>query len=217
MQSWYCREHGQSLPERCGHQSKSKPPGRLLNFTLYTLHFTLYILHFTLYTLHFTLHTLHFTFYTLHIKKLCTCSTEYHTITLYMGTIVLDTNNPDCLIFISTVGTFKLRINACLISSFQLSHLSINLACLSVCLSVCLYPINVKTAEPIGPKFFVGHLGIPGKVYEWSKFQIFVSIKIRSSLNFRKFWKSAKFFVKIRELFLFCFTMYTKRTCSQLI
>jgi len=38
---------------------------------------------------------------------------------------------------------------------------------LSVCLSVCLYPINVKTAEPIGPKFFVGHLGTPGKVYEW--------------------------------------------------
>ena len=28
---------------------------------------------------------------------------------------------------------------------------------------------------------------------------------------------STKFFVKIRELFLFCFTMYTKRTCSQLI
>ena len=84
-------------------------------------------------------------------------------------------------------------------------------------LSVCLYPINVKTAEPIGPKFFVGHLGNPGKVYEWSKFQIFVSIKIRSSLNFWKFWKSTKFFVKIHELFLFCFTMYTKRTCSQLI
>ena len=34
----------------------------------------------------------------------------------------------------------------------------------SVCLSVCLYPINVKTAEPIGPKFFVGHLGTPEKV-----------------------------------------------------
>ena len=53
---------------------------------------------------------------------------------------------------------------------------------------VCLYPINVKTAEPIGPKFFVGHLGTPGKVYEWSKFQIFVSIKIRSPLNFLGFW-----------------------------
>ena len=90
------------------------------------------------------------------------------------------------------------------------TRLYINLACLSVCLFVCLYPINVKTAEPIGPKFFVGHLGTPGKVYEWSKFQIFVSIKIRSSLNFWKFWKSTKFFVKIRELFLFCFTMYTE-------
>ena len=32
-------------------------------------------------------------------------------------------------------------------------YLSINLACLSV----CSYPINVKTAEPIGPKFVVGH------------------------------------------------------------
>ena len=48
-------------------------------------------------------------------------------------------------------------------------YLYINLACLSVCLSVlsvCLYPINVKTGEPIGPNFFVGHLGTPGKVYE---------------------------------------------------
>ena len=79
-------------------------------------------------------------------------------------------------------------------------------------MSVCLSPINVKTAEPIEPKFFVGHHVTTGKVYEWSKFQIFVSIKIRSSLNFLKFWKSTKFFVKIRELFLFCFTMYTKRT-----
>ena len=50
-------------------------------------------------------------------------------------------------------------------------YLYINLACLSVCLSVCLfvclYPINVKTAEPIGPKFFVGHHVTTGKVYEW--------------------------------------------------
>ena len=45
-------------------------------------------------------------------------------------------------------------------------NLYMNLACLSVCLSVCLYPINVKTAEPIGPKFFVGHHVSPGKVYE---------------------------------------------------
>ena len=70
----------------------------------------------------------------------------------------------------------------------------------SVCLFVCLYTINVKTAEPIGPKFFVGHHVTTGKVYERSKFQIFVSIKIRSSLNFWKFWKSTKLFVKIRNI-----------------
>ena len=45
-------------------------------------------------------------------------------------------------------------------------NLYINLACLSVCLFVCLYPINVKTAEPIRPKFFVGHHVTTGKVYE---------------------------------------------------
>ena len=52
----------------------------------------------------------------------------------------------------------------------QWLHLYINLACLSVwvsaCLFVCLYPINVKTAELIGPKFFVGHNVTTGKVYE---------------------------------------------------
>ena len=36
---------------------------------------------------------------------------------------------------------------------------------LSVCLSVCLsVSINVKTAEPIGPKFFVGHHVTTGKL-----------------------------------------------------
>ena len=54
-------------------------------------------------------------------------------------------------------------------------NLYINLACLSV----CLYPINVKTAEPIGPKFFVGSRVTPGKVYGSSNFQKFASIKIR--------------------------------------
>jgi len=49
-------------------------------------------------------------------------------------------------------------------------EISIHKFGLSVCLFVCLYPINVKTAEPIGPEFFVGHLGTPGKVYEWLNF-----------------------------------------------
>ena len=39
------------------------------------------------------------------------------------------------------------------------------------CLSVCLHPINVKTAEPIGPKFCVGPYMTPGKFYERSKYQ----------------------------------------------
>ena len=45
---------------------------------------------------------------------------------------------------------------------FMYIYLYINLASLFVCLFVCLYPINVKTAEPIGPKFFVGPHGAPG-------------------------------------------------------
>ena len=57
-------------------------------------------------------------------------------------------------------------------------------------------PINVKTAEPIKPKFFVAPPFIPGKVYEGSKFQIFVSIKIRSSLNF---WKENMFTINLED------------------
>ena len=55
-------------------------------------------------------------------------------------------------------------------------NLYINLACLSVCRFVCLlYSIDVKTAEPIGPKFFVGHHMTQGKVYGGSNFQKFAS------------------------------------------
>ena len=86
----------------------------------------------------------------------------------------------------------------------DLSHLYINLACLFV----CLYPINIKTAEPTGPKFFVGNHVTTGRFMNDQNFKYLSALK--SS-------KSTKFFVKIRELFLFSFTMYTKRTCSQLI
>jgi len=44
------------------------------------------------------------------------------------------------------------------------NYLNITLACLSGCLFVS--NINVKTAEPIGPNFFVGHHVTTGKVYE---------------------------------------------------
>ena len=52
-----------------------------------------------------------------------------------------------------------------LTSGYDGCLLYINLACLSVCLFVCLYPINVKTAQPIGPKFFAVSRVTPGMVY----------------------------------------------------
>ena len=79
--------------------------------------------------------------------------------------------------------------------------------CLFVCLFVCLYPINVKTAEPIGPKFFVGHHVIPGKVYGWKNFQKFASIKIR----FLKILKIHEFFFENPRNFFVCY-LFTRRT-----
>ena len=86
---------------------------------------------------------------------------------------------------------------------------NIYFACLEVYLSfVCMCPINVKTAEQIGPKFCVWLYMTPGKVYGWSKLQ-------QNSI-FIKFYKSTTLFYKIRQLFCFCFTMDTKRKSSQL-
>jgi len=59
------------------------------------------------------------------------------------------------------------RIN--LIISFCLVCSAIYVYIYFACLFVCIQ-INVKTAEPIGTKFCVGHQLTPGKVYEWSKF-----------------------------------------------
>ena len=72
-----------------------------------------------------------------------------------------------------------------------------------VCHGVCLYPVNVKTAEPIRPEFFVGLHIFPRKVYERSKFQKLPSSKIQMSLNFqKKNFKSANI--------TFCFTTQHK-------
>ena len=78
---------------------------------------------------------------------------------------------------------------------------------LSVCLSVCFYPINVKTAEPIGPKFFVGHHVILGKVYGWLNFQKFASIKIR----FLEILKIHEFFFENPRIFFVCY-LFTRRS-----
>ena len=81
----------------------------------------------------------------------------------------------------------------------------------SDCLSVCLSPINVKTAEPIWTKFRVGHHVTPGKVYGWSKFQIFASNKIWLSLNFENLRNY--FNPRFKKIY---FTLYSKRECLQL-
>ena len=82
---------------------------------------------------------------------------NYHAI--YIGKLYININKNKQLVNTLTFSNNKFVKN---ITVQHFLHLCINLACLSV----CLYPINVKTAEPIGPKFFVGHLGTLEKVYE---------------------------------------------------
>ena len=67
------------------------------------------------------------------------------------------------------------------------------------CLYVSLYPINVKTADQIGPKFRVGKHMTPGKVYGCSNLQKFVS----KVFEFGKILKMREKYYLILELFLF--------------
>ena len=65
---------------------------------------------------------------------------------------------------LNIVSIDTVRLNSIKLEQAQ-SILSIYKLCLSVRSFVCLYPINVKTAKPIGPKFCVGPHMTPGKVY----------------------------------------------------
>ena len=85
-------------------------------------------------------------------------------------------------------------------SKFNRGYLYVNLACLSGCPFVCLYPINVKTAEPIGPTFFKGPYLTPRKVYECLKI---LKICVSKFFIFVKFWRCAIKYYEIRERFLF--------------
>ena len=77
---------------------------------------------------------------------------------------------------------------------------------------VCLYPTNVKTAEPIGPKFCVGPHMTPGKVYKLSKFKKFASNKIRFLINSNH----GIFLIKSANLFFIFVLHSTNRKCLQL-
>ena len=98
-------------------------------------------------------------------------------------------------------------------------NLYINLACLSVCLSVwvsvwvfvCLFVSNERqNGWTDRAQIFCGTSRDPR---EGLRMIEILNICLHQNSIFIKFLK----ILKIRELFLFCFTMYTKRTCSQLI
>ena len=63
------------------------------------------------------------------------------------------------------------------------SILSIYKLCLSVCSFVCLYPINVKTGKPIGPKFCVGPHVIPGPGKEFMNDQNFKNLNQKKNVD----------------------------------
>ena len=81
--------------------------------------------------------------------------------------------------------------------------ISININCLSGCLYVCLNTINVKTAEPIGPKFSLGPHMTPRMVLDDQNFKNSIFIKFR---------KSTIFFLICK--LCYCFTTYARRKCS---
>ena len=102
------------------------------------------------------------------------------------------------------------------------SLLYINLACLSVCLFECLFVcLFVSNKRQIGwtdrAQIFCG----TSHDHREGLWMIKISnICLHQNSIFIKFLKILKIheiFCEIRELFLFCFTMYTKRRCSQLI
>ena len=82
-------------------------------------------------------------------------------------------------------------------------------------LSVCLYPINVKTAEPIKPKLCVGPQWSQGRFMNDQNFKYLSPSKFDFHSIFETF-ENPRNFCKNPRTFLYCFTRYTIRTCSQL-
>ena len=102
--------------------------------------------------------------------------------------------------FLTSTLAFEIMSLTFLKIKFKIWNCFIYISIWLVCLFVCLYPINVKTAEPIEPKFVVGPRVTPWKVYEWSND---VKNLPLTKFNLWKFWKSTIFFYKICEI-CFC-------------
>ena len=79
--------------------------------------------------------------------------------------------------------------------------------CLFVWVSVRFYPINVKTAEPIGPKFFVGPRVTPGKV-SGSEFSKICLLQNSICENFKN---PGIFFIKFAKFLLVFVLQYVRR------
>ena len=75
-------------------------------------------------------------------------------------------------------------------------------------MSVCLYPINVKTAEPIRRKFCVGLHVAAGKVYNQSDIKyVILKYFYLKLFNFVKFWKFAKKILLNPQIKKKCYTV----------
>ena len=66
-----------------------------------------------------------------------------------------------------------------------------------------MYSMNVKTAEPIGPKFCVGPHMTPENVYEKKN----SAMSLQQNSIVIKFRKSTKFFIKFANIFLTFFLL----------
>ena len=108
-------------------------------------------------------------------------------------------------------------------SKKSFSLISIYILCLSICMFVCLFGclfgcsfvfIQKKRMNRSGPNF-VWDLTWPQGMFMNCQIS---KISLQQNSIFIKFWKYTKFFDKIRKFFcfLFCFTIYKKRKCSQL-
>ena len=93
-------------------------------------------------------------------------------------------------IFLSLFLLFLLFFTTPLRSSLKMR---IYIYTLLVCLFDCLFPINVKTDEPIGPKFYVG----------WSMDDLIFKNLFQTKFYFQKFWISTNFFFRKSVIFLF--------------
>ena len=112
------------------------------------------------------------------------------------------TNASDTIIRVSFKKWFFIHIS----SKITFIYINIWLVCLGVCLFVCIQKKS-KRRNQSGPNF-VWDFAWPQE--RFMDDQIFKNLS-PLKFDFWKFWKSTKFFWKIREIFCFCY-LFTRRS-----